>query len=115
MLSLRISELRNGKKLSQADMARYLNMSQQTYSSYEIGRHQMNYETLCQLAGFFGVSTDYILGRDIKMPSYLTAEERERIEQYRALDGRGRETVDMVLELEASRSRRLKGAKKPAM
>jgi len=97
--------MRNYRKLKQADIAKFLNMSQQTYSSYETGRREMNYETLCLLADFFEVSTDYLLGREKKTPSYLTEEEREHIELYRGLDRRGRETVRTVLALESSRGR----------
>ncbi|MDR0293815.1 MAG: helix-turn-helix domain-containing protein [Oscillospiraceae bacterium] len=104
MLSLRIAEIRTQKNLRQAEVSKYLNISQQTYSSYETGRRQMNYETLCLLADFFEVSADYLLGRGEEMPSYLSGEERALIGQYRTLDGRGRDSVRNCLAFEASRA-----------
>ena len=49
---------------------------------YETGKRQMNFETLCLLADFYEVSTDYILGRQDAVPSFLDEEERTLIEQY---------------------------------
>lgn len=57
----RIKELRKARKVLQSEMADYLGVSSQSYSSYENGR-EMDYEKLIQTAKFFNVSTDYILG-----------------------------------------------------
>jgi transcriptional regulator with XRE-family HTH domain len=102
MLSLRIAEMRNIKGLKQADISKYLNITQQTYSSYETGRREMNYETLCLLADFFEVSTDYLLGRREEMPSYLNSDERDLIGGYRELDERGKGVVKAVVKHETN-------------
>jgi transcriptional regulator with XRE-family HTH domain len=113
MLHLRLLEMRKEKGISQIELAKHLKISNQAYSLYELGKRQMNYETLCLLADYFGVSTDYLLGRQDAIPSFLTEEERGIIERYRTLDGRGRQTVQNTIEFEASQNNRV--IKKSAM
>ena len=112
MLSLRISEIRNKNNLSQADLAKYLKISQQTYSSYETGRRQMSYETLCLLADYHKVSTDYLLGRQETSTSNLNEDERTVIEQYRALDEHTKGSIKNSLAFEYSRTHKAKARKK---
>ena len=104
MISFRISEIRQKKGLTQAYMAEQLKITQQTYSSYETGKRQMNFETLCMLADFYEVSTDYLLGRQDAMPSFLSEEERDIIEQYRGLDDFIKDSIKNSLAFEHSRS-----------
>ncbi|MBD5464771.1 MAG: helix-turn-helix transcriptional regulator [Lachnospiraceae bacterium] len=58
-----LAELRKDKHLLQKDLADYLSISIGTVSNYETGTHEPDFETLCKLADFFQVSTDYLLGR----------------------------------------------------
>ena len=60
----------------------------------------MNYETLCLLADFYHVTTDYLLGRQEAIPSFLSEDERTCIEQLRALDERGHNAVRNALGYE---------------
>lgn len=67
MIGQRIRLLRNEKELLQKDLAKQLNLSQQTISLYESNKREPDYETLKKIADFFCVSIDYLLGRtDIK-------------------------------------------------
>jgi len=114
MLNLRIAKMRKEKGVTQEDVANFLKITNKTYSAYETGRNQMNYETLCLLADFFEVSTDYLLGRQDAIPSFLNEEERIIIEQYRALDEYAREGIKNSLAFESSRSPKAETKKKPA-
>lgn len=58
-----LAELRKDKHLLQKDLANFLSISIGTVSNYETGAHEPDFETLCKLADFFQVSTDYLLGR----------------------------------------------------
>lgn len=58
----RIRELREDKDLTQKDMAKILNCSQQVYSNYELGQRDIPTDVLIKLCRFHQVSTDYILG-----------------------------------------------------
>ena len=58
----RIRDLREDNDLSQAQVAKILNVSQSTYSRYEIGFLDVPSEILIALSKFYNVSVDYILG-----------------------------------------------------
>ena len=58
-----ISALRAERGIYQKELADYLKVSIGTISNYEQGIHNPDYETLCKLADFYGVSIDYLMGR----------------------------------------------------
>ncbi len=49
--------------MKRADIAKVLNVSQNTYSQYETGVISLTAETLIKLADYYGVSIDYLLDR----------------------------------------------------
>lgn len=57
-----IRELREDRDLTQADLARVLQTTQQVYSRYENGVNELPLRHLRTLCSFYGVSADYILG-----------------------------------------------------
>lgn len=58
-----LAMLRRERNLGQKELAAYLNLSTGTISNYENGVHSPDLDTLCRLADFFGVTTDYLLNR----------------------------------------------------
>ncbi len=58
---MRIKDLREDHNLTQAEIAKYLNIKQNTYSQYENGQRQLPLSCLIALAKFYKTSTDYIL------------------------------------------------------
>lgn len=62
-MEFRLKELRKQRKVSQLKMALDLNMNQNTISRYENMEREADYATLIQLADYFDVSLDYLLGR----------------------------------------------------
>ena len=62
MLFKRIRDLREDGDLTQKELARALNCSQQVYSNYELGQRDIPTDILIKLSRFYGVSVDYILG-----------------------------------------------------
>ncbi|MBQ8228685.1 MAG: helix-turn-helix transcriptional regulator [Clostridia bacterium] len=63
----RIRDLREDADLTQSQMARILNCSQQVYSNYELGQRDIPTYILITLAKYHNTTTDYILGlTDIK-------------------------------------------------
>ena len=59
----RLKALRKEKNMRQSDVAEMLGIGVRTYQYYEGDEHRPDYEMLIALADFFGVSTDYLLGR----------------------------------------------------
>ena len=59
----RMKGLREDCDLTQQEVAQVLNCSQTCYSKYELGQREIPIRLLCLLADFYGVSTDYLLGR----------------------------------------------------
>lgn len=58
--------LRKERGLLQKDVAEHLNIAISTYSYWENGKFEPDQESLSKLADFFGVSADYLLGREEK-------------------------------------------------
>ena len=59
---VRLRDLRNEKSISQRKMGDIFNVSQATYNNWEQGNTQPSIEQLIELARFFGVSVDFLIG-----------------------------------------------------
>lgn len=59
-----LKELRKERGLLQRDVAAYLGVDRTTYLKYENGTNEPDIEIIKKLSSFFGVSADYILGRE---------------------------------------------------
>ena len=67
MVFTRLKELRESLGLNQRKLADKVNIARTTYTNYENGNREPDFETICKLADFHNVLVDYILGRiDIK-------------------------------------------------
>lgn len=64
MLNEKIKELRSGYGISQVELAKRLGVSKQCVSNWENDNVQPSIEMLVQIARFFNVTTDYLLGLD---------------------------------------------------
>ncbi len=58
----RIRDLRIDRGLTQTQVAAVLHVSQNTYSQYEIGTSRYPLDVVVQLAEYYGVSVDYLVG-----------------------------------------------------
>lgn len=70
MLYERIRNLREDKDLTQAEIAKHLNISQRTYSRYENDERGIPTEILSQLADYHKTSVDYLIGRTDTIKPY---------------------------------------------
>lgn len=57
---MKLKELRINKGLSQKEIAKIINTTQQNYARYENNQITPNIDTLKKLADFYGVSLDYL-------------------------------------------------------
>ena len=61
---IRMRNLREDNDLTQREVAKIINKSQQGYSHIEDGRAELKIEDLIKLCKFYGVSADYFVGMD---------------------------------------------------
>ncbi len=85
--------LRKEKGLSQIELSKALNVSKACISMIEIGKNEPTANTLIRYADFFGVSTDFLLGREDDFGNIvlsresmtLSNEELQILEDFRSL------------------------------
>ena len=58
----RMRALREDRDLTQREVAKIINKSQQGYSHIEDGRAELKIDDLIRLCRFYGVSSDYFIG-----------------------------------------------------
>lgn len=63
---MNIKELRKTKGFTQEEISKQLSIARSTYNGYEQNISEPNIETLCKLADIYGVSLDYLIGREFK-------------------------------------------------
>lgn len=82
----RIAELRIAKGLTQAQLAEIFGWSQQSVQTWETGSRNPPLEKLLQLADYFAVSIDFLLGRT-DTPCFIdTSKNPSQEELERAVD-----------------------------
>ena len=64
LFSVRLKELRLRHGFNQEELAKQIGIKQNSYSDWEHGKCKPNYEKLEKIADFFGVSLDWLFGRE---------------------------------------------------
>ncbi|MCY7070305.1 MULTISPECIES: helix-turn-helix domain-containing protein [Streptococcus] len=64
VFSVRLKELRLQHGFSQEELAEKIGIKRNSYSDWENGKCKPNYEKLEKIADFFGVSLDWLFGRE---------------------------------------------------
>jgi len=59
----RLLQLREERNLKQKEFAEAVMIHNRNINRYELGLREPDFDTLIQIADFFNVSTDYLLGR----------------------------------------------------
>ena len=84
---INLKKLREEKKISQAKIASDLNFNKMTYCNWENEKRQPTIQNLCQLADYYNVSLDYLVGRNFNNEfGYLTNNEKELIAMFRQMN-----------------------------
>lgn len=68
MVGNKLKELRTQKEYTITQLCKELEMNPNTYAKYERNERDVSTDTLSQLADFYGVTTDYLLGREPAQP-----------------------------------------------
>ena len=58
----RLKNIREDRDLTQAEIGRILNKSQQGYNHIEAGRAELKIDDLIKLCQFYNLSADYLIG-----------------------------------------------------
>ena len=66
----RLRDLREDRDLTQAELGKVLNKSQQGYNHIETGRAELKIDDLVTLCKLYDLSADYIIGLSNKKKSY---------------------------------------------
>lgn len=102
---MRLKEMRISKGLLQRDIAEVLSCSTPVYCRYEKGEREPPFDIINRLADFYGVTVDYLMGRDDTPPVQPKTEESPAakaedkfLEIYRQLNEENRRQVVQYLE-----------------
>ena len=60
---MRLRDIREDRDLTQAELGKIINKSQQGYNHIETGRAELKIEDLIKLCDYYNVSADYFIGR----------------------------------------------------
>ena len=60
----RLKQLRKEQNISQETLSHEIFVSQESISAYELGKHFPTLDILIKLSDYFGVSMDYLMGKD---------------------------------------------------
>ena len=104
----RIILLRTNKGINQAEMAKNLNIRPSVMNRIELGTRAIRDYELIAIANFLKVSSDYILGIDIKdtniNPSsnifMVNKQEQDLIKKYRKLSNKVKDKIEARIEAE---------------
>ena len=66
----RMRNVREDRDLTQAELGKLLNKSQQGYNHIEAGRAELRIDDLIKLCQFYNLSADYLIGLTNKPKSY---------------------------------------------
>ena len=70
---MRLRQIRKERGIKQTTLCAALGIAQSTLSSWENSIYEPDQNTTLKLADYFGVSVDYLLGRDEPMPTSTPA------------------------------------------
>ena len=67
---MRLRNIREDRDLTQTDVGKILNKSQQGYNHIEAGRAELKIDDLVKLCQFYNLSADYLIGLTSEQKSY---------------------------------------------
>ena len=105
-MKVQLQQLRKSKGLTQEEIASILDVKLSTYQKYERDAISPPYDTLIKIADFYGVTTDYLLGREPAQPEpnpfeniKLTKEQEEEANKnYKMLTPKDKAIVASIIQ-----------------
>ena len=99
---MNLKELRKKRNVTQAEVAKYLNITPQAYANYERGDRTPDIVTCKKLADFFGVSLEALLSDNIETelkPNQIITIGRDGKKEVYELDEKEKAVFDNLLEM----------------
>lgn len=100
-----LKKLRLTKNLTQEEFSKILGTNRATLANWETGRTEPDATTLSNIASFFNVSVDYLLGRTFQPASpiqnesfTLSPDELALVEKYRRMKNNEKDTMHKVAD-----------------
>lgn len=91
----RLHDMRTQKGVTLAALCKATDIPLRTYQNYESGIREISVKALCKLADFYGVTTDYLLGREVNHAALILASlsdtDKALLSNYSALSGKARD------------------------
>ena len=98
-MQTRFKQLRTEKQLTQRNVADIIGCTSAAYSKYETGTREPSIDVLCRLADLYGVSVDYLIGRDISSNTPLHDTEMIFLSKFRKANPLMKEISISILEM----------------
>lgn len=106
----RLIKLRKELNITQEELAKRVGYTRTAVSAWEIGRNEPSNADTIKLANFFGVTTDYLLGRsDVR--NYDKDEQEFRFAYHKEMEGLTDEEIADALKFYKEMKKKLKGDK----
>ncbi|MCL2399526.1 MAG: XRE family transcriptional regulator [Defluviitaleaceae bacterium] len=108
MISERLQLLRKELGYNKRELVKHLPLNYSTYANYESGIREPSSEVLQNIANYYNVSIDFIMGitdnrKRVDDILKVTDTEYDNINRYRNLDDHGKRLVDCILKMESGR------------
>lgn len=94
---MNLKEIRTRRNMTQQTVADYIGCSSVVYSRYERGTRQPSIEMLLRMADLFGVTVDFLLGRQDLEDSTLSEYEKKLVLASRNADERAKDDALQML------------------
>jgi len=94
-----IKKIREEKGVTQQTLADLIAMHRSNYSKIESGQRELSIDALNKIAKYFGVTTDQIINYDGNLPTEVTIEDKNLIEQVKLIQELEPEEKSMVFKM----------------
>ena len=96
---INLKELRLNTKLNQTEFAQVLGIPRVNYNKYELGQVKPDIDILIKIADYYGVSLDYLCGRQYNSSiGFVPDERKEAIKKIISLEDRQFEKVNSYVD-----------------
>lgn len=81
----RLKEIRKQNNLTQDQVAAIIGVAKTTYCNYEIGRTEMEFNSIIKLAKYYNVSIDYLMGVEETENIYISKEDFKKMQELKEI------------------------------